>query len=371
VRVLQLLAEARLDDAVTSQALRIERALRELGHEAALGADAVAPELEGSVEPAPTRLRQSWDLVLDHYSIGADYHDPLQESGLRCWLVYHNITPAALLAPWSPSIAAKCAEGRTRLAQLLPRYELALADSTFNAEEIHALRGAGRGGPERVEILPICVEVPPEASRAPLRTVSRCFAGRGPLLLFVGRIAPQKNHFALLRMVHALREDGMPGAELLLPGDSRGFEGYERALRDEARRLGLEAAVHLLGKVPAAELWSLYRVADVLCCVSAHEGFCVPIVEAFLAGLPVVAARGTAVAETAADAAMLAETADPAEIGAMCRAVLEDRRLADTLRQQGRERARRFSFEALLERLERLFGHALPSGSATISPCRG
>jgi glycosyltransferase involved in cell wall biosynthesis len=355
MRVLQLLADARPDDAVTNQALWIDRALRELGHEAWVGADLRATELEGRTHSARALLAERWDLILDHYSIGADYHEALHASARRRWLIYHNITPAPLIAPWAPSIAARCEAGRRRLVEVLGGYELALADSSYNAREIDELRDSRAVGPKRVEVLPICVEAPAEAAGPPRPALAGMLRGRGPLLLFVGRIAPQKNHLALLKVLRRLREERHPGAELLLAGDARGFEAYECAIRDRARSLELEGAVHLLGKVTAPDLWSLYRLASVLCCMSLHEGFCVPIVEAFLAGLPVVASRAGAVAETAGDAALLSETVDPEEVDALCGAVLDDSNLAETLVRRGLERARRFSFAALRARIEALF----------------
>jgi glycosyltransferase involved in cell wall biosynthesis len=347
MRVLQLVAEARPADAVTDQAMRIARALSELGHDAQLGADRTAPELAAHFGPAPALLPERWDLVVDHYSIGADYHRELARRGHRRWLLYHNITPARLLAPWAPAIAARCAEGRERLAALLPGYELALAYSSFSAAELaHA----------RVELLPMCVEPPAEAA-ATSASLRAMLAGRGPLLLFVGRLAPQKNHVGLLRLLRRLRGGAFPRAELLVVGDARGFEGYEQALLEAAGRLGVAGAVHLAGKVPVAELWSYYRLADLFCCLSLHEGFCVPLVEAFLAGLPVVAAPGGAVAETLGDAGLLAESGSEREAAELCEAALGEPALAGELRSRGRRRAESYSYAALRSRLAALLGH--------------
>ena len=368
MRILQLVAEARPYDAVTEQARWIQRGLTELGHSGVIAAGAVAAPLLHEVRIADAALREPWDLVLDHYSIATRYHDSLEASGSRRWLVYHNITPAELLKRWAPAIAERCARGRERLAQLVGGYEQAFADSKFNAVEIEQLtrRKDGTGLP--VEVLPICVEAPAAAIEPMRASVAKVLSGRGPLLLFVGRIAPQKNHIGLFRVLQELRRRRFPGAELIVAGDGRGFEQYEEFLCSQTRKMGLEGAVHFLGKVPESDLWTLYRMADVLCCVSRHEGFCVPVVEAFLAGLPVVATADGAVGETAGDAALLAPAGDVETAGELCGQLLERPQLRPFLVARGRERAREFSYEALRARLERaLNGVAAMSGPPRIS----
>jgi glycosyltransferase involved in cell wall biosynthesis len=72
--------------------------------------------------------------------------------------------------------------------------------------------------------------------------------------------------------------------------------------------------------------------------MSEHEGFCVPILEAFHYGLPVVGRPSGGVAEGAGDAALL--TADEAlgVVAALLDAVLGDRELRAELLQRGRRR---------------------------------
>lgn len=353
MRILQLVAEARPFDAVTEQARWIQRCLTELGHSGVIAAGAVAAPLLQEVQPANKALQEPWDLVLDHYSIATRYHDSPAMSASRRWLIYHNITPAELLKNWAPSIAERCARGRERLSELLGGYERAFADSQFNAAEIERLVPHEDRGRIPVEVLPICVEAPAAANEPMRASVAKVLSGRGPLLLFVGRIAPQKNHVGLFRVLQHLRRRRFPGAELIVAGDSRGFEHYEEFLWGQSRKMGLDGAVHFLGKVPESDLWTLYRKADVLCCVSKHEGFCVPVVEAFLAGLPVVATADGAVGETAGDAALLAPSGDVETAGELCAQLLERPELRPFLVARGRERAREFSYEALRARLER------------------
>ncbi len=93
------------------------------------------------------------------------------------------------------------------------------------------------------------------------------------------------------------------------------------------------------------------RAADVYLSLSVHEGFGVPLVEAMAAGVPVVARRAGAVAETVGSAALLLESQDHAYVAAALHRVRNDGALRDTLVAAGRDRVRAFERSAVAERL--------------------
>jgi hypothetical protein len=76
----------------------------------------------------------------------------------------------------------------------------------------------------------------------------------------------------------------------------------------------------------------------VFVCASEHEGFCVPIVEAFYKRVPVIAFAATAVPATMDGAGVLYDTKDPAHVAAIIDAVASNRRLADAI-VEGQDRA--------------------------------
>jgi glycosyltransferase involved in cell wall biosynthesis len=53
--------------------------------------------------------------------------------------------------------------------------------------------------------------------------------------------------------------------------------------------------VEFMGSIPQAELNACYRAADVFVCMSEHEGFCIPLIEALVQGVPVLAYAAAAV----------------------------------------------------------------------------
>ena len=112
--------------------------------------------------------------------------------------------------------------------------------------------------------------------------------------MFVGRVIPNKKFETVIRAFHVYRTRHNPRARLLLVGSYSGFERYLSMLQGLIASLGTPD-VHFLGHVSNEELTALYDVADLFLCASAHEGFCVPIVEAFHKGVPVLAYASTAV----------------------------------------------------------------------------
>jgi glycosyltransferase involved in cell wall biosynthesis len=135
-----------------------------------------------------------------------------------------------------------------------------------------------------------------------------------PALLFVGRIAPNKGHADLLRVLAALRGTGQPQARLMVVGHSLDTEPYFRALWRLADDLGVAEALEMPGGrrgLSDGELGDRYAASSAFLCMSEHEGICVPVVEAMSFEVPVVAYAAGAVPETVGSAGILLETRDP------------------------------------------------------------
>ena len=98
----------------------------------------------------------------------------------------------------------------------------------------------------------------------------------------------------------------------MLAGSHGGFERYLALLQPLVARLGTPD-VHFLGQVTNEELTALYDAADLFLCASEHEGFCVPIIEAFYKRVPVLAYASTAVPATMDGGGILYDTHDPFE----------------------------------------------------------
>ena len=243
-----------------------------------------------------------------------------------------------------------CFRGRRELTAYIDRAAtLALGDSEYNRAELEAL-----GLPRRPAVLPVVpdfahLDVPPDTR------VAADFDDGWTNVLFVGRVIPNKKFENVIRAFHVYRTQAQP-AIAAAPGRllQRLRDAISRCCTPLIARLGTPD-VHFLGHVTNEELTALYDVADLFLCASEHEGFCVPIVEAFYKGVPVLAYAATAVPATMDGGGVLYDTRDPLEIARLMAAVLDDRRLeADIVASQdaalARLRARDFARILLRQR---------------------
>lgn len=168
-----------------------------------------------------------------------------------------------------------------------------------------------------------------------------------------------KNHARLIEGLASYR--AAHGDDLTLVLTGVGKEG-QPALEEAAERTRLGTGLQMLGHVPRAELPALYAGAACLVVPSLFEGFGIPLVEAMLAGCPIVAANATSLPEVAGDAARLFDPMDPADLARALADVVREPQRARDLVMRGRERARLFSRSAMAARTLEVFERTRAAG---------
>ncbi len=133
--------------------------------------------------------------------------------------------------------------------------------------------------------------------QTPDPVMTRIFNDRKWTLLFVGRVIPNKKFEDAIKCFHVYRKYFNPQSRLILAGDFRGMDRYYAGLQQLVRQLVLQD-VFFTGHIRFQELVAFYNLADVYLSMSEHEGFGVPLLEAFYNNLPVVAYAAGAVEET-------------------------------------------------------------------------
>lgn len=340
----QLVPNLAFGDAISQQALALRTLLRSLGRPSEIYAEHVDSRLAGEALPY-RKLRDAGasPLVLFHFSIGSEVTDFYRQLENRRVLVYHNITPPEFFRGVNESVANWCARGREELATLRSTAILALADSEFNRRELEAL------GFARSAVLPIVLD-PERFEVRPVKEIEVPYRDGHKNFLHVGRIVPNKRLEDVIKTFYFYRRKIDAASRLFLVGIDLDTEIYRFALDELIRELGL-AGVVLTGGVDRRELASYYRIADLYLCMSEHEGFCAPLVEAMYFGVPVIAYASTAIPETLGPAGILATRKNFSELAELASVVFEDAALRGRMIRAGRERARAFLPEAVLPRL--------------------
>ena len=316
-------------DATGSHTLLVRQALREAGWRSEIFAEATHDELLGEtiqVEGYAARAEPG-DVLLYQFSTSSMVADLLAARTEPLVLDYHNLTDPSLNAPWDRASAERSAKARLQLAELAPRSVLGIADSAFNERDLLA------AGCPRTAVVPVLVDLGRLSGPADDRLVER-LRGAWSNWLFVGRIVPSKAQHRLIEALWAHRRlyGGNSRLHLVGAAPSRRYLASLRAFVDD---LGLRDAVRLTGEVSDAQLGAYFAAADVYVSTSVHEGFGVPLVEAFRAGVPVVAAAAGAVAETVGDGGLVLERSDPTLVAAAVERVLGDEALRGRLRRAG------------------------------------
>ncbi len=335
--------------AVGTHVLEIQRTLRDAGWQSEVFSEHTRHPYEGRArrftdygDAVPARPE---DVVLYHAAIGSSVADWLMaRRPRRLVLDYHNITPPSFFEGWNPDLIYGLGWGRAQLRRLGRRARFGIADSRFNAEELEAV------GVRRTAVLPILLPDESLGGAPDPGVLARLREQRGARWLFVGRLAPNKCQHLLIAAFSVFRRTYDPDARLFLVGGSSA-DAYVDALRRYAADLGAGDAVMFPGAVPDEARNAYYRAADVFVCLSAHEGFCVPLLEAWHHRLPVIARAAAAVPETLGDAGILLPTAEASTVAAAAARVIGDPAVADALRDAGSARLAEFALPRTRARL--------------------
>lgn len=327
-------------DAVGGHTLRVQAALRAEG----IASEIFAEVIVGSGLPHAHRLADfdtaggpDADLLLYQASTGADAADWLLSRREPFAINHHNVTPARFFERWAPDAADSMRRARNQLKAMASRSVAALADSPFNAEELVTM------GYRNVSVTPLLLDVPAGRPAADERTAAHLAAqGGGARWLFVGRLAPNKCQHDIVAAFAAYRRMYDPAARLTFVGSPAAIT-YQEAVLALADDLEVEAALTIVSGLSDEELAAHYDAADVFVCLSEHEGFCVPIVEAFRHDTPVVAFAAAAVPDTAGAGAVLLPDKDPLVVATAVHELLADDAFRAQLVRSGRERLADFA----------------------------
>jgi glycosyltransferase involved in cell wall biosynthesis len=295
-------------------------------------------------------------VLLYQLSIGSGVADIFRERSERKFVNYHNITPADLLEAWMPEVGEEVRWGRAQLRDLAAATEFAVADSRFNEGE---LRSAGYRSTTTVPLLIDLESFLGTPDPVLAQRLAEQKSRGGADLLFVGKVSPHKGQDDLVKTLATYRQLYDPDARLHVVGGSISEE-YSRALERFVAELDLTDAVNFAGVVTHEELIAYYAAADVFCCLSNHEGFCVPLVESMVHRLPIVAYTNTALPETVQGAGLVLPDKEPARVAAAIDRVIGDARLRDVLAEAAAERVAAFA----LPRTRAEFGSALEAACA-------
>lgn len=279
-------------DAISDEMLEIQSALRKKGHNSEIFIRFYEPRMAKHIHDyREYKTFSSPDnVVIFHFSIGSPVSKMFFRIPDKKIMIYHNITPYYHFLDYHRILTRECYKGRLEIRIFVDKVDLALGDSEYNRKELE------QSGYPNTGILPLLLNLDKFDSPGD-PVVHRIYDNGKWTVLFVGRVIPNKKFEDVIKVFTFYKKFFNPNSQLILAGDYRGMERYYYALQDLIDRLDVRD-VHLTGHVDFPELVSFFKLSDVYLSMSEHEGFGVPLLEAFHNRIPVVAFKAGAVEET-------------------------------------------------------------------------
>jgi glycosyltransferase involved in cell wall biosynthesis len=299
-------------DAIGDYTIEIQKILRRNGYESEIFTEVVQPRMAKYAKPLSDYEMYMGDDVLEllHFSIGSKLGYLIPHFKGKKMMIYHNITPHRWFVDINSELAYQCFVGRRQLEFLKRFCPVALADSEYNRQELEA------AGYKNTGVLQIRLNFD-KFSGAGDPVTRELYNDNRTNIIVVGRVIPNKKLEDCLKAFAYYQKYINPLSRLIFVGLWSGFNRYYYALREICVRLQLQEVV-FTGHVTFEELLSYYRLADGLIIMSEHEGFCVPLLEAFAMKVPVLAWGDCAIPYTAGQGGIIAsEEKDFAEFGEM------------------------------------------------------
>jgi glycosyltransferase involved in cell wall biosynthesis len=197
--------------------------------------------------------------------------------------------------------------------------------------------------PRRIAVVnePPVIDAYPEPTAAEIEAISRRLELPDRFVFYPAQTWPHKNHARLFEALRTLRDEGVT-----VPLVCTGLVNASGAgLQELAVELGIGDEVKFLGYIAPVELKAVYAQAAALVFPSLYEGWGLPVVEAFSAGLPVACSNVTSLPELVDGAALLFDPLDPQAIAVAIRRIWENEALADDLARRGRAIAAKYDWQ--------------------------
>lgn len=355
MKVLQVLPTLAFGDAVGNHTRALELVLKDMGYETEIYALSIDKRLgKGKakyIEDFPGLDPD--DVVFYHLSTGSELNKAIPKLKCRKIVEYHNVTPPRFFKGISEELEERCQTGVDQVKKMSKVFDYAVADSAFNKEDLISM---GYDCP--IEVAPILIDFE-DYRRSPNPEVMARFQDDLTNIVFTGRIVPNKKQEDIIAAFYYYKKFFNPKSRLILVGSGKGMERYLSKLKDYVRKLELEDSVLFTGHVKFNEILAYYRIADVFLCMSEHEGFCVPLIEAMQFQVPIVAFDSTAIGGTLGGSGILLKEKDLLMAAGVIDRLMTDVRLRNQIIEEQKRRLKDFSREAVTARYRDLFQRIL------------
>ena len=311
--IIQVLTTMSYGDAVSNDVIALDDTLKRQGYTTGIYAENIDARLPkkmvGKIEAIPNLSDK--DIILYHLSTGTSLNYKIKEYKGRKIIIYHNITPHHFFTGYNEGAQKLCADGEKGLAYLADSAEYCIADSEYNKQDM-----IKTGYKCKIDVLPILIPFD-DYKKTPNSDVIRKYDSDEYInILFTGRIAPNKKQEDVISAFYMYQKYYNSKARLFIVGSYGGMETYYKQLKEYVKELKLDN-VYFTGHIKFDEILAYYKIADYFLCMSEHEGFCVPLVEAMYFNVPIIAYDSSAIGSTLGGSGILLKDKKPLDTAGM------------------------------------------------------
>jgi len=353
LKIVQLLPTMAYGDAIGNEVLAIRSIIHDMGYTSDIYADVIGSHLEKEkIIHCDNMVLAPSDVLIYHLSTGSRLNRIIEQFYCKKIAIYHNITPSNYFLGHDSTSYAAVKAGLNEIKHLKNKFDYCLADSEFNKQDL-----LNYGYTCRIDVLPIVMPFSDYAKR-PASSVLRKYADTMVNLLFVGRVVPNKKIESVIQTLYHYYGKYNTNSRLFLVGAC--LESYRCKLEEYTRLLGLRNVV-FTGHVKFQEILAYYNLADVFVCMSEHEGFCVPLLEAMHFGIPIIATSHTAVPSTLGGSGILLDESSPLLAAGAVDRLISDKELREKVIVGQRKRLETFSYPIVKQQFQTYISEFLRS----------
>lgn len=345
MRIIQLLTTISYGDAVGNDAIALYHTLQEKGFNTEIYAENIDKRIPPNMVKKVQKLKNlsKEDILIYHLSTGTELNYKVADFSARKIMIYHNVTPEKYFVNYNEQLRKLCHDGIEGMKYLADKMDYCLADSSYNKEQL-----VSAGYKCKIDVLPILIPFA-DYEKKPSEEVLERYSNDGYVnILFTGRIAPNKCQEDVIRAFYMYQKHYNAKSRLFLVGSHSGTERYVEQLKKYVKLLGVENVI-FTGHIKFDEILAYYKLADVFLCMSEHEGFCVPLVEAMYFNIPIIAFDSSAIGETLGNSGLLIGEKKPLETAGLINYVLSNSKLKEVIIENQKQRLQDFAHNEIKE----------------------
>jgi len=348
--IIQILPTLSYGDGVSNSALSIYKIINELGYRTLIYAENIDKKLKYKYIKKIRNLKKvdKSDIILYHLSIGSQLNNVLKNYMCKKIIIYHNITPFKYFEEYNQLAVELSYSGLCETKLLKDAADYYWADSEFNKEELISY-----GYKCNINVVPIPIDFNAYKINPNFSIINRYRDDDYINIIFVGRISPNKKQEDIIKTFYYFHNSINKKSRLFLVGSFNGMERYYEKLKRYIKNLKLDE-VYFTGHLQFKEMISYYHLADIFLCMSEHEGFCIPLLEAMYFKVPVIAYVSSGVADTMGDAGFHIKDRDCKVAAEAINQILSNSNLKNYIIKKQNARLLDFEYEKTKDEIKKL-----------------